>query len=102
MASNTYDLGNLVKSKATFRNPETKAPLDPTTVSVSVKDPSGNVDTYLFGTDAEVVQSAVGVYYINVDADEAGSFYVRWFSTGTGQAGKERRFTVRHAQAVAA
>lgn len=99
---NTHDLGDLVQvyTDPEFTNSITEAALDPDTVSVSVRNPSGDVTTYVYGTDPEVVKDGVGEYHINIDANEAGRWHVRFFSTGNGQAAEERMFVVRAALAV--
>lgn len=90
----TYDVGDLVRVTGTFTNSAGEA-LDPTAVNCKVKDPSGNVVTYVYGTDDELVKTSTGVYYVDVDADEAGDWWARVYSTGTGQAASEYIFSVR-------
>lgn len=60
----------------------------------------GAVSTYTHGVDSEVVKSSTGVYYIDIDLDRGGTWYVRWFSTGTGQASEESKIDVRRHYAV--
>lgn len=97
---NTHDLGDLVRVTGTFSDPDDDTVMDPAVVKLSVKDPSENVETFVYGTDVEVVKSSTGVYYLDIDADEAGTWYYRWWSTGTGQAAEENSFEVRTAEAV--
>ena len=98
---NNYDLGDKVKVSATFTDPDdSEAAYDPSVVKVSHKDPSGNVTTWTYGTDSEVVKDSTGNYHALIDADEAGTWYYRWFSTGTGQAAEEQQFRVKAAQAT--
>lgn len=100
MTENHYDNGDLVRVYGTFTDPlNSDAAIDPTAVMVSVRDPSGNVDTYTYGDDASVMNSDVGEYYYDVDVDEPGRWYYRWYSTGTGQAAGEGAFTARRAYA---
>lgn len=68
---------------------------DPTTVSVKVKDPAGVVTTYNYPADPEVVKQVAGSYYILIDADRDRRWWVRWESTGTGQAASEIPFYVK-------
>ena len=91
--ANTYRMGDDVRCTGTFTDSDGAA-IDPATVIFSVKDPSGNVDSYIYGVDAEVVKSATGVYYVDVDADESGDWWYRFHSTGTGKAAEEDRFVV--------
>ena len=90
--ANYYD-DQAVKLQATFTD-EDGAALDPTAVYCIVKDPSGNIASYQYGVDAELVKSDTGIYYVVVDADEVGVWFYRWYSTGTGQAAGEGRFDV--------
>jgi len=73
--------------------------VDPTVVKLSHRDPSLNVTHLVYGVDA-IVKETTGVYYFDIDADEAGVWYYRWWSTGTGQAATEKSFTVLAALAV--
>ncbi len=51
----------------------------------------------VYGTDAELVKSATGVYHVDVDADEAGIWRYRFESgSGVGQAATEGHFKVRN------
>lgn len=93
-----YDKGTTVRCRAEFRD-TSDALQDPTTVSVTIRTPGDVNTTYVYGTDGEVVKSATGMYYIDVDANAHGRWYYRWFSTGTGQAAKEKEFTVSDPEA---
>ena len=96
-----YDLGDEVRCTGTFTDPNnSNAAVDPTVVKVSVRNPASTVTTYTYLTDAAVIKSATGIYYIDVDASSAGRWYYRWFSTGTGKAAEEESFTVEQPQAV--
>jgi hypothetical protein len=98
---NKHDLGDLVKVVGTFTGPDDDdAPVDPDMVKLSFRDPSDNVTTWIYGSDDEIVKDSTGVYYALIDADEAGDWYYRWWSTGAGQAAEEKQFTVRTALAV--
>lgn len=100
MAYEIYDLGDLVRADARFSDATTATAFDPDTVSVSVKAPDATLTTYVYGTDDEVVNDETGEYHIDIDADQVGQWYYRWFSTGDGQAAEERSFQVRTARAV--
>ena len=88
-----YDKGDLVRCAAAFTNTAGTA-IDPTAVLFKVKDPSGNITTYTYLTDAELVKDSTGNYHVDVDADEVGTWYYRYYSTGTGQAAGEGTFDV--------
>ena len=95
--ANAYDTGDLVRCTGTFTD-AAGAAVDPTTVAFKVKDPSANTTTYTYGVDAELVQQAAGIYYLDVSIDETGDWWYRFESTGTGQAGGEDNFYVRPSQ----
>lgn len=92
--SNTYDVGDEVRCTGTWTNAAGVA-VDPTTVTFIYEDPSGNTTTLIYSAGPEVVKSSVGVYYVDVDADESGRWQTRWQSTGTGKAAGEDEFSVR-------
>ena len=95
--ANYYDLGDLVRVTGTFTDADGTAQ-DPAAVFCAVKDPSDNTTTYEYGADAELVKSATGVYYVDVDCDEVGQWWYRWYATGTGQASDEEWFGVRESE----
>jgi hypothetical protein len=82
---NSYDKGDNVRVTATFAS----GGLDPTTVVAKVRNPSGTTTTYTYGLDNQLVKSATGVYYVDVNLNAAGTWWVRFESTGTGQAAQE-------------
>jgi hypothetical protein len=90
---NSYAIGSLVRLSAEFHS-SASVDVDPTVVKIQVRTPSGTITTYTYGTDAAVVRASTGHYYLDVDANAAGEWLYRWYSTGTGQAAKEEGFTV--------
>lgn len=93
MAENVYDLGDLVRVTTTFTTAAGVA-VDPTAVFLAVKNPAGTTTTYTYGISAGLIKSAAGVYYLDVDANAAGYWFYRWYSTGTGQAAAQNAFKV--------
>lgn len=94
--ANIYDVGDLVRLKATFTDPNNgDIPIDPGTVAVLYKNPAGVVTKKVFGTDSEVVKDSTGVYHIDVDIDADGQWKYRWESTGVGQAAEEAEASVQ-------
>lgn len=57
-------------------------PTDPTTVTLEITDPTGNVATYTH--PATVVRASAGVFYKDLPVDEDGVWEFKW--TGTGAA----------------
>ena len=98
MTTNVHDLGDLVRVSGSFTD-EGGSAADPSAVFCAVRDPSGNVTTYEYGQDAELVKDDTGEYHVDVDTDEAGMWFYRWYSTGSGQAAEEGRFWVEKAEA---
>ena len=80
-----YDDGDRVRMTATFTDIDS-VNVDPSTVTFQIRDPAGTVVSYTYGTDAEVVKDAVGVYHVVYDLDTPGEWVYRFSSTGTGKA----------------
>ena len=94
MTVNHYDKGDLVAVEAVFTD-RNDALIDPTAVSFKIKDPNGNITTYVFGTDAELVRDSLGKYHVDVSPGIDGTWQYRYESTGTGQAAEEGQFQVK-------
>jgi uncharacterized protein YfaS (alpha-2-macroglobulin family) len=90
---NIYEVGQRVRCAVTFTVNGTNT--DPTTVKAKVKDPSGNITTYTYGSDTELVKDVTGQYHIDVDTDERGEWHIRFEGTGTCMAVEESAFRVR-------
>ncbi len=97
----SYRIGQLVEVGTEFRDPNTKALVDPSVVRLRVLNPAKViVHVWLFGTDPEIVKDAVGKYHANVDGNASGTWYYYWYSTATGQAAEEGKFTILAAKAA--
>lgn len=90
---NKYDYGDLVRASGAWTNSAGTA-IDPTVVKFSYRDPSGNETVLTYLSDAALVRDSAGNYHVDIDADEAGVWYYRWWSTGTGQAAEAIKFVV--------
>ncbi len=56
--------------------------VDPVALVVKVLPPGETAaTTYTYGTDAELVRSDAGEYYIDVELDDGGNWFVRMEST---------------------
>jgi len=99
--TNTYDVGDLLRVVGTFTD-SAGAVQDPTVIKLSTKDPAGTVTTYTYvaSPEADIFKTATGIYYSDIDLSSAGTWYYRWWSTGTGQASGETRVEVRKLNAV--
>ena len=92
-STTTFDVGDLVKLTAAFTN-SAGAASDPAGLTFKVKNPNGNVTTYVYGTDSEVVKASVGNYYVEISATLAGTWHYRFAGTGNGQAADEGSFSI--------
>jgi hypothetical protein len=89
-----YDIGDLVRIKATFRDPEANdAYIDPATVTLKVKDPAAVTTTYTLA-GGQVIKDSTGHYHYDLSVATAGLWSYRWETTGTYQAAQEATFTV--------
>ena len=91
-----FDKGDRVKVSVSFA--VNGVAVDPATVTMKYQDPSANETTLVYGTDAALVKSGTGQYYVLVDADESGQWYVRYSTTGSYQTAIEAGFYVRTSQ----
>lgn len=91
--TSTISVGDLVRCVGTFKDANL-AVVDPATVTFKYKDPSGNATTLVYGTDAALFREGVGVYHVDVNADESGTWFYRFHSTGSAQAADESEFAV--------
>lgn len=73
-------VGSAIQLKATFTVSGTNT--DPTTISLEVKDPSSNTDTYTYA-GATITKDATGKYSKIITFDEAGWWSYEWQTTGT-------------------
>jgi len=60
--------------------------VDPSTVTFKAFSPYGTTITYIYGTDAELVRSDAGDYFVDFVPDQSGRWFYRWISTGSGTA----------------
>ncbi len=81
-----HNLGQKIRVSATFTDAGGEA-ADPTAVFVVVKAPDADAVSYQYGVDSEVVKDDTGDYHIDQALSSSGVWAVRWYSTGTVQAG---------------
>jgi len=93
-----FDRGDLVRVTGTFEN-ASGSNIDPASVRVKVRSPSGTITTYIYGTDAALIKDSTGVYHLDIDANESGTWYYRFYNpSGSTQAAAEASFTVERTQ----
>lgn len=73
------------------------AAVNPTTVKFRAFSPSGVDTTLTYGDDPEVLNPLTGSFTADFTPDQAGHWYYRWESTGTGTTtAREGRFNVQY------
>lgn len=93
---NEYDINDTVTVRAAFTVSDVAT--DPTTISLAVTDPSGNVGNYTYA-GGTVTKDSTGNYSKGIVTDEAGEWIYTWTGTGTVAASGSQRFAVRRAGA---
>lgn len=88
MSDEKIYVGQGVKIRARFRDPETSEDVDPGTVEVKFRDPEGTIH------DATVTHPALGRYYGRYVVNQAGIWVAVVISTDPGAAVKQHEFTV--------
>lgn len=91
--ANTYDVGDVVRIQAAFDN-AASVPVDPGVVTFKIKTPAGTTTTYVYGTDAAVVKTGTGRYYVDYVATMEGRHEVRYAGTVSNIAAGESHFFV--------
>lgn len=92
----SYPRGSLVRESFEFRQESDFTLHDPTDVFFSYKIEFDGTPTVLhFGVDAGLVKDAVGQYHVDINGSIAGIYYMKAYSTGTGQAAQERQFEIQ-------
>lgn len=88
----SYNPKSSVRLTVTFQYDS--ADTDPTTVVFESIAPDGTTTSYTFGTDAEVVKEATGVYYVDLELPDSGTYYWRFYGTGAVKASEEGEIQV--------
>ena len=76
----SYHVGDTIRASCTFTDVDGAA-ADPTTVTLEVKDPSGNVTTLTYAA-GQITKASAGNYHCDLAVDEAGVWEYRWIGTG--------------------
>lgn len=77
--ANIYDKGDLVRITGTFTVGAVLT--DPTTITLTVKCPSGSVNIYTYAL-AAIAKTGTGVFYKDLSMDEVGYWHYEWQGTG--------------------
>ena len=81
LSTTTMYPGDVVRFTDTITDPNDGSAIDPDALMVKVKDPSGNVVSYTYGVDSEIVTDGTGVYYIDITPDAERRWYVQLATT---------------------
>lgn len=77
----TYEIATTVELIGTFANAETGQSADPTTITLYLRDPDGNVTT--FSTLPPLVKNSIGNYSYFVTPMISGKWTYKWQGVGT-------------------
>ena len=91
---NIYDVGDVVRVIGEFTD-LTDTAIDPAIVKFDYKKPSDVAKTTRTYGDGYLQKSAVGIYYIDLDATESGWWVCKFYSTTSGQAAGPHKFLVQ-------
>lgn len=91
--SNAYDVGDAIRLSVAFTN-SASAAVDPSAVSLKVRNPAGTVTTYTYAL-GELTKASTGNYYRDIDLDAAGEWAYRFAGTTSNKAAVEGEFIVR-------
>lgn len=83
----TKTTGSTVRIWGVFTNPDSTAEplasnartlLDPSTLRLRVKTPSGDTTVFDYGDDVELVRQSQGTYYYLLALEEEGTYHWEW------------------------
>lgn len=90
---NTYDVGDLVRVSAEFRD-DSDALADPTAVELKFRTPAGVVTTWQVEA-GEIVKDATGKYHADINITANGRWAYKFIGTGAVQAVEEAGLFVK-------
>jgi hypothetical protein len=93
----SYTKGELVHCSAEFQAyvDGVLTYINPATINFKFKRSGLAATTYVYGVNAELKKSADGKYYVDLDTSVAdGTWYYKFWSTGSYQAAKNGSFEV--------
>ncbi len=93
-------IGQRFRLEVTFKS-VSAVDTDPTVVNFYTRSPLGVRVTYVYGTDAEVVKTATGIYHFDATPDKPGIWKYRFEGTGTVTAVDEKDVEIKRSGAIA-
>lgn len=100
MTTPAYDVGDQRRLSVAFADSAGTA-ADPGTVTFAIRAPSGTVTSYTYGTDAQLVKSGTGAYYVDWAIAAPGRYTYRFAGSGTLTAAENGEFYARRVEATA-
>lgn len=94
-----HDIGDMRRLQVVFTD-FAGAVADPTAVTFRIKKPDGTAVSYVYGTDAALVKSTTGVYYVDFAITLAGRHVYRFVGTGAVETAENGEFYVRRNEAA--
>lgn len=93
-----YDIGDLIKLTATFKN-SGGTPTDPTTITLRVTDPVATTSVYTYAL-AQVTKESAGVYSKSITPASSGYWHYRWEGTGAVEQVEQGLFFIKVSSAT--
>lgn len=93
MSDESY-VGNSMTVDATFTRRKTGDLVDPTTVTTTVETPAGVKAAYVYGTDANLTRTSLGLFSVTYTTDADGWWIVKFVGTGQVVAVNQERHHV--------
>ena len=99
MVTSAFDIGDLKTLSVTFTN-IAGANTDPTSVTLTIKEPDGTITTKIVESGG-VIKDSTGKYHFDFAITKAGRHIVNWLGAGTVAEATETEFYARRKEAVA-
>lgn len=97
----SYLLGRKIRLTVTITSVATGAAADPDNLTLTIRNRDTSINTaYVYGTDAEIVKSATGIYYCDITPAADGNYSYRWSCTGTITDAVEDQYSIEPSEVV--
>ena len=95
--ANTYYTGSNINHWVIYRDFATKALVDPTTVTFSIRTPGVHIAivTYIYLVDPELVRDSIGHYHVDYVLDFPGDWHYQFEAAGNYIGAAEQRECAR-------
>ena len=99
--SGPYYQGNVIRLKAKFINNLVwpPVPADPTTVTLTIKQPDSSLLTYTY-MSGDVIKEDTGEYYFDFTITQSGNHYYYYEGEGAAAAAEETFFQVNASEVL--